>query len=267
MPDATDEAFFEFEAAGPDRSSSIDGSIRIFKAAPFILRDPVDMTSQPGGRAFFSAEFSGAPSQTQWVKDGPTPLASSENLELTSVQPENQGSYWLYVENEIGEAWSQPAFLTVGTPTRYRDWILSEQGSLAFNGGRGNPLQSFVGDQTPNLIKWAMGLSLAEPTTGASIRNLSQADGLVFSFPVALSPLDVDFTVERSVNLHVDSWEAIARRPAGGSWSTLDENFQIEEILSESVSKVRVHDLSNKASGFFRVRVELTEDSQTSVDF
>jgi hypothetical protein len=266
-PLAADDAYFELDAVNAGHSATVDGTIRIVEAAPFFLRDPISMTSPQGGRAFFSAQFSGAPHTTRWLRDDSILVGSTKSLELETVRPQDQGAYWLYVENAIGDAWSQSAELTIGTPTRYRDWILSEQGSLALNDDRGNPSQSLAGDQAPNLIKWAMGLNIAQPISQSSVASLSQAEGIVFSFPVALSPQDVVFTVEHSGTLQSDSWKAIARRPAGGSWLTLDERFHLEEAMTNNTPKIRLHDLSEEANGFFRIRVNLTEASQSSIDF
>lgn len=80
-----------------------------------ITQQPQSITRNPGETAQFSVQGSGnAPVTYQWHFNGaPVAGATSSNLTINNVQPQNAGSYTATASNAYGGQLSQPAQLTV----------------------------------------------------------------------------------------------------------------------------------------------------------
>jgi hypothetical protein len=103
---------------------------REVEAAPFVTEDPISMTTPLDGRAYFTAQWIGGGHQQQWLKDDGTLISSMDTLGFEDVVLGDQGSYRLHLTNLVGEAYTNPALLTIGKPKRLRDWTLSQVGEL-----------------------------------------------------------------------------------------------------------------------------------------
>jgi len=101
------QAIYDASAAGKCQSS----------AAPFILNQPTNQTTDVGGSASFSVTAGGSqPLSYQW-RLGTNALsgATSSGLSLTNVQLSDAGNYSVVVSNAFGTVTSSNALLTVNT--------------------------------------------------------------------------------------------------------------------------------------------------------
>lgn len=87
--------------------------------APNISSQPASASVAPGGNATFSVTATGTPAPTyQWRKDGENISgATSANLTITNAQAGNAGNYTVLLTNTAGSLVSNPAVLTVQSPT------------------------------------------------------------------------------------------------------------------------------------------------------
>jgi len=193
----------------PSESTHLQFNIPAPEVAPFVLKDPVSMTSFIGANALFAGEYVGDV-QHAWYSPTTSFLSGSEWLELKDVKLSDQGDYYWRLRNAIGEAYSQPARLTLGAPSRLRDWTIAYVGELYLLQSGGLPQESWMNDGVANLLKWATGLPLTETATGA-VTEGSLIDGAMeFRFDRNVDAEDVSLTVERSQTLTPDSWVSAA---------------------------------------------------------
>jgi uncharacterized repeat protein (TIGR01451 family) len=89
------------------------------KNPPVINTQPTGVTLCPGGTATFTVSASGAaPLSYQWRKGGVDLTGeTADTLTIMNVQAGNAGSYTVRVSNDVGAVISDPATLTVNTPT------------------------------------------------------------------------------------------------------------------------------------------------------
>ncbi|MEI6035137.1 MAG: immunoglobulin domain-containing protein, partial [Verrucomicrobiae bacterium] len=94
-------------------------SIKYFCAAPAIITQPASASVAPGGNATFTVAATGTPAPTyQWRKDGADISgAISANLTISNAQAANAGTYTVLLTNSAGSLVSNPATLTVQSPT------------------------------------------------------------------------------------------------------------------------------------------------------
>jgi autotransporter-associated beta strand protein len=87
--------------------------------APIIAAHPQNTAACPGGTATFNVSASGVPAVAYQWRFGGTDLLNQTNatLVITNVQTANAGNYDVVVTNELGSATSNPAALTVNSPT------------------------------------------------------------------------------------------------------------------------------------------------------
>jgi uncharacterized repeat protein (TIGR01451 family) len=93
-------------------------TIYLPNAPPVIDTQPHDQSVLVGSNAIFQAEVSGTPPLSfQWRRSGTNvPEATTPALAFTDVQPDDAGSYQLFVSNAYGSITSAIARLTVREP-------------------------------------------------------------------------------------------------------------------------------------------------------
>lgn len=125
--------------------------------APEVVESPQSVETFEGSTVTFSAQFSGTqPLTFLWLKDG-EPLRAETQSELTlfGVTPEDAGAYSLRIQNNLGEATTDAATLSVipveGLETgRVGYWAFDETSGESASDASGNgadgELNNFPGD-------------------------------------------------------------------------------------------------------------------------
>lgn len=105
-----------FNNAGSVTSTVATVTVRY---APIITAQPQATAVCPAGTAVFSVTASGEPAVAYQWRFGTTDLLNETNatLTLTNVQAAQAGDYSVVVTNELGTATSNPAALTLNSPT------------------------------------------------------------------------------------------------------------------------------------------------------
>jgi hypothetical protein len=100
--------------------TSPPANLLVLQIPPIITRQPVAATLLPGQPALFRVEASGTPPLSyQWTKSGDDIAnATTSSFAISSVQLADAGIYRCIVKNPVGEAFSEPAILTVPSTSR-----------------------------------------------------------------------------------------------------------------------------------------------------
>jgi polygalacturonase/PKD repeat protein len=187
-------------AIGTVTSSNAVLTVNTNPVAPLFLTQPASVSVVVGGNASFSASVIGTtPITYQWNLNGaPVSGATLSNLDLTSVQFTNAGTYTLVASNSIGSATSSNAILTVLSNTPQlpvipaTNFLITSYGAV----GDGSTDNSGAIQSTINAAAAAGGGTVEIPSAGTLSTYLSG--------PITLS---------NSVNLQVDSGAMLQMLP------------------------------------------------------
>jgi uncharacterized repeat protein (TIGR01451 family) len=163
-------------------------AIYLPNAPPVIATQPQDQSVLVGSNAIFQAEVSGTPPLNfQWRRSGTNlPAATAPALAFTNVQPEDAGSYDLFVSNAYGSVTSAVARLTVREPflvrlllgglaVRNDSFQFQVTGPIRTNYvvWRSNDLQAW----TPISTNWVIDglLQVSDPTVAMNERRFYRA--------------------------------------------------------------------------------------------
>ena len=129
--------------------------VREPETAPTITSNPTDLTVLPGNEASFTATVSGTePIRLQWRFNGSDiPGATNEIFQLTHAQAINAGFYSLFASNNVGQAISSNAVLTVMLPLEFPQapWFTNGTLHLRIQGTFGTT--NWI-EASTNLVDW-----------------------------------------------------------------------------------------------------------------
>ena len=114
-----DQAAYSVSVTNSVGTVASSAAVLAVQSAPQISSQPLSVTIVVGGNASFTVSATGTPSPIyQWRKDGVNiPGATSPTLAITNAQMANAGNYTVAVINSAGSLVSNPATLTVQSPT------------------------------------------------------------------------------------------------------------------------------------------------------
>ncbi|MCX8157120.1 MAG: immunoglobulin domain-containing protein [Verrucomicrobiae bacterium] len=141
---------------------------------PVVTQNPASVNTTVGGSVTFTAAASGAaPLAYQWFfNNSPLPGATSATLQITNVQPQHAGQYYLRVTNLVGSAFSATVALTLGSLDSDNDGLPDEwEAQYGLQTNNPNDAQEDSdGDGLTNLQEYIAG---TDPRNPASVLKLS----------------------------------------------------------------------------------------------
>ena len=216
-----------------DPSQAITYTVPALAVPPSITSQPLAQSLIVGATLTLSVEASGtAPLAYQWFKNGTEiPGANSHSFSIPAVTADDAGSYSVRVSNAAGEAFSEPAMLTVMVPLAPS--ITSQPLGQALAVGDALTLFVEATGTAPLTYQWlkdgvAIGGAI-HPTF--SIPAVSLADE--GNYAVRISNLIATVTSEPAV-ISVNSPPVITAQPVGQS---VDEGASVRFSVSATGSE------------------------------
>ncbi|MSU59830.1 MAG: choice-of-anchor D domain-containing protein [Pedosphaera sp.] len=119
--DITDQITVASPTVDTNPADNSDTLVVAALSPPYIITPPVSQTVNEGATVLFNVMAGGtAPLRYQWVFDDVVELTGETNatLTLTNVVPEQGGTYTVFVSNDAGSTYADPATLTVAAQYR-----------------------------------------------------------------------------------------------------------------------------------------------------
>jgi autotransporter-associated beta strand protein len=207
-----DQAEYAVTVSNPAGSATTNGTLVVID--PVIFVQPVSVTNVLGSTVSFSVTAAGtAPLSYQWQQDGfDLPGETGSTLTLADAQDSDQGDYTVVVTNDVGEAISDIATLTLTHPPV----IVTPPASQTVNQGVTVTFTVSVNGRSPFTYQWEKnGVDILSPsatTRTLVLNNVTTADDS--NYEVAITNGDGGIISPPGI-LTVIAPPAITSQPAG----------------------------------------------------
>ena len=201
---------------------------------------------------------------------------ASEKTVPIHLPPGTEGgtrTFLLQLGEGVGTRAGMPAVATatINQPTHRQAWRIANFGS-PLNAGPYADHADFDGDGIANLVEYALGLNPTDgrsPVEGAFIlpRVTQTANGPENGSSVTFSlatpsppPPGVSYRIETSTSLLGGSWQTVATRTHGGSWTLVNDDFTLAtEMEPDGSMRLRIGFPPESGTMFARLRLDPAE--------